>query len=173
MNEDQALQVLTQYLTVCRHSGYRGRGIQKRIQENENFLMCVEEAREVLRACPWFGDAVRSVGKFFQEIHSLVHTSSASDMDGFLKGVINICGEYGQHLRTVQNTDRLLLILIKNVPCINDKIGFSESWIEDDELFFEDFRYASKHLFKPTMRPEIFYPWVGRTYKHFLLFNPG
>lgn len=173
MTQEHPEETFARILTVCSHSGYRRQGIQKRIQENKNFLMCIANAGNELQACPWFSDAVRSIGEFFQEIHAIITISNAFDIHDTLKKLINACGEYGQHLRTFQNTDRLLLLIIKSVPCISEKIGFAESWIEDDELFFEDFRHATEQFFKTRTEKEFIYPWVGRTYGEFLLFNPS
>lgn len=145
-------------------------GIEKRIQENKNFLKCIDEHGEELQACSWFSESVHSVGIFFDNIHTIMLNINTYTENDNIKEIIKICGEFGQNLRKVQNIDRLLLILMRNIPDIGKKIGFAESWIEDDELFFEDFRHASKQLFKPC-RTEIIYPWIGRDYREFLLFN--
>lgn len=166
-------ETFARVLEVCRSSGYRKWGIQKRIQENENFLRCIENAGEPLWACPWFGDAVRSIQIFFQNLQDIMGdgNTSCNNVDIIIDNLIKMCGEYGENLRNVQNINRLLLIIIQNIPCISNKIAFSESWIEDHELFFEDFRQAMKPVFKSREFFESVYPWVGRDHSAVQLFN--
>lgn len=168
-------ETFARILHVCRHSGYRRMGVQKRIQENENFLMCIENAGEVLQACPWFAEAARSIHAFFQELQNIMDESSTTSHDAAdsINSIVKMCGEYGENLRNIQNINRLLLIVIQNVPCIGKKMGYAESWIEDHELFFEDLRQAMEHVFALREPFESVYPWMGREYRAFLLFQNG
>jgi len=73
-----------------------------------------------------------------------------------------IFGRKGEKLQEIQNKNRIHLILIKSIPLLQENIGFVESWIEDNELFFEDVKEALDELFQFERQERDKIPWVGK-----------
>lgn len=172
-------ETLLRVLKVCRMSGYRRLGVQKRIQENMNFLHVVDERiQEIINDLLWFKENIVAIQVFFRDILEIFHGSIPSDADiknsdyeWYINRMLHLCGKSGEHLYTIQNKNRILLIVIKNIPWLSKNIGFTESWIEDHEMFFEDLFHALEHVFKKHKVQNTVIPWIGREYEEYLLFQ--
>ena len=181
--------VYNRFMLVCNKSGIRGLGLEKRILETRNFLNVlykIDHEYGVFHEMEWIVNDVKKIHEFFKlidiccfrkmESRYVEDVIKVKDEPCVNKSIIIatlhvLLGSGGEILSEVQNRNRLHLIVIRSIPLLEKHIGFSESWIEDNELFFRDMKKALEEVFYFTKQTGDKIPWVGNDMREFELFN--
>lgn len=167
------------FMLVCHKSGVRRRGLEKRLFETKNFLNVLNEVdykHGIFHEMEWIKDDVRNIHEFFHLINECCFTIKSDDYFSkamVIAALISLSGKEGEKLKELQNKNRLHLIVIKSIPVLSKRIGFAESWIEDNELFFEDMKDALSEIFHFEKQTEDKIPWVGNDLRVLRLFKSG
>lgn len=177
------------FIYVCNKSGIRGLGLEKRIFETQNFFNVLNEVNckyGIFHEMDWLISDVKKIHEFFKltekcslgsvkfkYLEHIIKVNNKIDIDkaAVIAILLVILGKEGEILNDVQNRNRLHLIVIKSIPLLEKHIGFAESWIEDNELFFKDMKKALEELFHFEKQTGDKIPWVGNDMREFELFN--
>lgn len=172
--------ILDRVLQVCRESGYRRMGIHKRIDENKNFICSLYKEHVALdQHFLAFMNLAESFKIFFDGIVDALESTfpdvgkeSATPicvkdvaLTECLNRVLQLCGTGGEKIVSLQNANRNIVYLLKNNTNISSKLFFTESWLEDHELFLEDLHHALEGAFERVhqtgdlVSPSL--PWPG------------
>lgn len=190
--------ILYRILKVLKESGYRRRGIEKRVQEHKNLIRSVHEIKKVvdfyiLMASSSNDTIINSfskknltyenymsmvscvdiIGCFFDGLNLILNSNIAFDTNkDFLCKIFDICGHNGEHLFKTQNSNRMLLKLLYENPEIYIRIYYVECWIEENEIFFTDLSNAINYGLKENPSVNNKYKlieWVGDNYEDILI----
>lgn len=185
MNNRPLQDVYFDVLRICCLSGYRGRGIEKLIEENRELLRCIRNADAVLMNFPWVEWYANDFEVFFYNMTAACQNdfteqwefsknkkdfpASASAIPAevakkCLVQILECCGADGNALLQVQNKNRHLRSFIAANSDINAQLSFVVGWIDENELFFEELRQTLKHIFGNPQYEYRLRPWIGRYY---------
>ncbi|MBQ3170778.1 MAG: hypothetical protein IJB53_02465 [Mailhella sp.] len=182
-------RVYDRFMHVCNKSGRRGKGLQTRLSDAGSFVRILSKLNHesnLFREMEWMIKNAEAIHQFFSAINDCCFATAPSEI---VKGVIKlkkdtyvhrsmvvaslfiIFGSKGERLQEIQNKNRIHLIFIKSIPLLQENIGFVESWIEDNELFFEDMKEALEEIFQFERQERDKIPWVGKDLWELGLFN--
>lgn len=190
--------ILYRILKVLKESGYRRRGIEKRVQEHKNLIRSIYEIKKVvdfyiLMASSSNDTIVNSFSKknliyenymsmvscvdiiecFFDDLNLILNSNIVFDTyKDFLCKIFDICGYNSEHLFKTQNSNRMLLKLLYENPEIYIRISYVECWIEENEIFFTDLSNAINYGLKENPSVNNKYKlieWVGNNYEDILI----
>lgn len=185
MNNRPIQDVYFDVLRICYFSGYRGRGVEKLIEENRELQRCMRNADAVLINFPWTEWYSCDFEIFFykfitacQNDHTAQWHRSKSNSDfpasatvipvavaeKCLAQIIECCGVGGNALLKIQNKNRHLRSFIEANSDIKAQLSFVTSWLDENESFFEELRQTLKHIFQNPQYECKLRPWIGRYY---------
>lgn len=184
---------LREIVYVCEFSGYRGMGLAKLIDETKNLVNAIAHAQNIFKdvsltemsycaiGCLHFFESIArafqdlfpGLAKFNQEPFSKHFPKDLSECELYncLQNIVDLCGQNGDKLQQYQNQNRFILHFLLENKAAETEIFYIGSWIDDNELFFEDLRYALRDIVDFSQNEGCMMTWLGDEYTPCLIAN--
>lgn len=96
---------------------------------------------------------------------------STANLENCLQKIVKLCGRNGEKLQQYQDQNRFILHFLAENREIDKAIFYIHSWLDDNELFFEDLKYGLRDCIDFSKNTKSMLAWLGDDYTPCLIAN--